>query len=186
MAERDTARQPVGERSQLHWVVCRPPGRPGSAWSQKADLEQTVSQISDRGPKTGPADRFDQVRTNGSRTVCPMEHPAGDNLTDKSGAAGANSRVRQSRADTGRPPFAAHSSRFGANGTKPLFMGLNRAFTAPFAQDQLFETMRGSPVFRIPHSSRESRATTERAARVAARQIDQSSPTLLTYFSGET
>ena len=41
-------------------------------------------------------------------------------------------------------------------------------------------------VFRIPHSSRESRATTERAARVAARQIDQSSPTLLTYFSGET
>ena len=44
-------------------------------------------------------------------------------LTVKSGAAGANSRVRQSRADTGRPPFADHSSRFGANGTSPYSWG---------------------------------------------------------------
>ncbi len=42
-----------------------------------------------------------------------MEHPAGANL-----------RVSQSRADTGiRPPYAAQSSRFGANGTNALFKG---------------------------------------------------------------
>ena len=35
-------------------------------------------------------------------------------------------------------PFAAHSPRFGANGTQGHFTGLDRKFSTPFAQDRFF------------------------------------------------
>ena len=39
------------------------------------------------------------------------------------------------------PPFVDHSSRCGANGTQACFPGLDRGFSAPFAQDPLRTTL---------------------------------------------